>query len=1234
MPIENQPLEASSPSPEPTRSLTPTTTPTTKKRARGPGVEPITPGPQRLRMDSTISIDSAISSAASTSIPMSIEPQSNDMRQLPQPQQPPTSLTSVEPTPPQRIDTIAQQSLSFPSPLPVSNIAVVPPSANVLSVHVATHTAPPSPQISTATTTWPTQVSVSSSASSSTPPPVPPVVTAAKNAILEALRSNGDLAPVMTTYSRQNFAQSVRLIFKEGLPNDLKHRLRDKLRNLTRDTSAYFQDCDTNRILNNEGISTVLNYLRSRQTRTGGPLMTMPCRSLHNHDCINAIEHAITQAENSPQTFIVTNRLATSLTRRGIHDIDGGNAHRTPLLLLPMGNKRFRLLITDSVPGTYNEGLREDLNDLKIRLEQSGHTLEILFFAEKRQADSTNCPIFSLHDVVRFNTNRVRLQSIIAQTNPNTPVVLPLGFLIPTQSQTTVNRYIATHRENVPFTENAITRFRNRFERALEESSTQRQNRFIDRNMDRYEGIIWEHLLTTAAPTSQEAADIPISDFNNLANDRAAQYLDQMSNDRAATFLIQLPTERAATILANPNISTDVQTAILAVLMNNPSTIEKAKAIFAHPNLTITASRDILGCISLEKAIILADATLPLFSKRLLFRNMAPGRAASILAALGTARSTDILTTLIAYNAAQTIPILDALPLSSTAELTSVLPPARLAALLSSSNRTNYFSLEKVINILNNITPSAKADVLRALTACDTARALAILDALPELMNALPPERLATILSATDESSLLRPRPYNISLDSAVNILNRMTPSVKTDVLRALTACDTARTAAILDALPELTSALPPESLATILSATDKSSFLYPRPYYLSLDSAVNIFNRITPSARGDVLRALTACDTARAAAILDDLPPSSVIEFVNGLPSEDLAKILSSTEGERWGFNSTFHLSLEQAINILNNITPTSKVAAIMTHCDAWRAAAIFGNPSLQNATEIFANIASTSLSTVIQIIASFESYTQAAKLFNASAMAPYRTAFIADTTLSPYFAAKILTHADVAVSTAAQIFENTCLPTKRLIEIFSSSGMSQERRLQIMNHICQADVTTFLAFQLPRDTSAAATFLNTLDARKAAMLLTLCPVESQAAILNDNALISSKASEIFSAYPSDNQATIIDNTNLSFPRAIAIFVLLPRDKQANIITSYDLQPQRAALLLADPALDTIRSQIISSMETTRVKDIVAQDELPASIAAELLRAHGSQGAFILAQLPIQRANQIRPFM
>jgi len=959
---------------------------------------------------------------------MSIEPQRNDLRQLPQTQQSATPSTSVEPTPPQRIDTIAQQSLSFPSPLPVSNIAVVPPSTNVLSVHTATHTPPPSPQISAATTTWPTQVSVSSSASSSTPPPVPPVVTAAKNAILEALRSNlealrsdGDLAPLITTHGRQNFAQAVRLIFKEGLPAALRQRLRSNLRNLTRDTSAYFEGFGHS-VLNNEGISTILNYLGSRQTRTGGPLLTMPCSSLHNYDCINAIEHAITQEESSPQTFIVTNRIEPASASL---DIDASNTHRTPLLLLPMGNKRFRLLITDSYPGDYNAGLRQDLNNLKIRLEQSGHTLEILFFAEKRQADFTNCPIFSLHDVVRFNTNRVRLQSLIAQTNPNVPVVLPLGFLIPTQSQTTVNRYIETHRENVPFTENAITRFRNRFERALEEGSTQRENRFIDRNMDRYEGIIWEHLLTTATPTSQEATDITIPDLNNLANDRAAQYLNEMANDKAVTFLAQLPTERAATILANPNISGDVRVAILDVLMNNPSTIEKAKAIFAHPNLTITASRDILGRISLEKAIILADATLPLFSKRLLFCNMAPDRAASILTALGTARTADILTTLIAYNAARAIPIFNALPLGNAIEF------ARL---------------------------------------------------------------------------------------------------------------------------------LPPEGLANILSSTNENSFSFPPSYNISLDKTINIFNSITPSAKADILRTIAARD--------------------------------------------------------------------------ANRAVAIFGNPSLQNATEIFANIASTSLSAVISIIVSFKPTTQAAKFLNASAMAPYRTALIANTTLPSYIAAEILTHADIAVSTAAQIIEDARLPTQRLIEIFSSPRVSQERTIQIMNHICPTDVTTFLAFQLPRDTSAAATFLNTLDARRAALFLTLCPIESQAAILNDNALVSSKASEIFSGYPSDNQATIIDNTNLSPPRARAIFALLPRDKQANIITSYDLQPQRAALLLADPALDTIRNQLMSNISMYRCKDIVAQDELPASIAAELLRAQGTKGERILAQLPVQRANQIRPFM
>ncbi len=818
-------------------------------------------------------------------------------------------------------------------------------------------------------------------------PSIPSSVDAMKSTILNLLSSNENLSSLIVPHSLQNFAQAVLLIFKEGLQTDLTCRLRHKLRTLTRDTSHYLDiRGNGHAFLRQEGISIILHYLRSKRTRTGSPLMTMPCSVLPNYDCINAIEHAIIQEQTSPLSFIAINRPRNPDN----NDIDQVSNHPTPLLLFPMSNKRYRLLMTDSIANGKKFTLIDDLRDLVNRLQQNGYILEIFSFDEIRQADSSSCPIFTIHDVIYFNKALTRLQNLISQAALGTPIVLPLEFLLPAQLKLLpqqqpliINDYIQKHRGNPIITENDIVRFQNRYERALGEITTSsgmtiKQNCFTARQMNRYEGIIWKHLLLTELPTVEQAATLTVSHFNSFTDDRAAQYLNQMSDVKAATFLAQLPTERAATILAHPHITAAVRINIVTTLMNDPTTLEKAKAIFGHPYFTIPVSRGILANISLEKAIILAEAALPLFSKRWIFHSLPESRAFDILTTLGTASAIATLITTVVHNAARAVTIL-------------------------------------------------------------------------------------------------------------------------------------------------------------------------------------------------------------------------------------------------------TTH-----------SITDPGKIAAIITHCDTQRASEILNTLPIENATEIFARIASTSLSAAFKIFNAFRPITKTAKLLNAPAMAPYGPSFIANTELSTSNAAEILGSGDVTVSTAAQIVEDSSLPTSRLIEIFSDSRMPQSKTLQIINRIYPVDTATFLAFQLPRDTDAAAAFLNTVDSRRAAIFLSLCSVENQAAILNNTALESSKAAEIFSTYSITNQVAIINSTYLSLPRTVAIFTSLSRNQQVQIIRRElcNLPSKKIVMLLTDQGVAAIRSQIIMSPSVNReaVTYLVATDDLPADIAAELLRARGSQeSALILEELPPRRAAQIR---
>ncbi len=148
-PSPNQPLQGSSSSSESTQL------PSLGRRRRVRETAEKLPESKRPHIDTTIS--SVVPPQLGTNTPvnppsLSIESQSNDIRQLPA-QQPATSSISLESTPSQRIDTIAQQSLSPSSSLPASNIPVVPPSTNDLPAPVEAPTEPSEPQIATTNNT-------------------------------------------------------------------------------------------------------------------------------------------------------------------------------------------------------------------------------------------------------------------------------------------------------------------------------------------------------------------------------------------------------------------------------------------------------------------------------------------------------------------------------------------------------------------------------------------------------------------------------------------------------------------------------------------------------------------------------------------------------------------------------------------------------------------------------------------------------------------------------------------------------------------------------------------------------------------------------------------------------------------------------------------------------------------------------------------------------------------------
>jgi hypothetical protein len=165
-------------------------------------------------------------------------------------------------------------------------------------------------------------------------------------------------------------------------------------------------------ILTPEGVGFVINYLKKK-----GSLNEVPCHVCADYGAFEMkVQETIAHAKNvlegqEPGVMSCTFILTSKNPPQGLGIPGLGDAHNTPVLLQRDTKGVWTAVISDSVgeSGMYNGIAKMSLERAfkeAFKMDEPSPDLDIYNFNGcDRQTDSSNCPIFSIRDVVQFSKN-------------------------------------------------------------------------------------------------------------------------------------------------------------------------------------------------------------------------------------------------------------------------------------------------------------------------------------------------------------------------------------------------------------------------------------------------------------------------------------------------------------------------------------------------------------------------------------------------------------------------------------------------------------------------------------------------------------------------------------------------------------------------------------------------------------------------------------------------------------
>jgi len=334
---------------------------------------------------------------------------------------------------------------------------------------------------------------------------------------------NKPLEHFLQEQSQESLHHIIPLVLSRPLPDDRKVRLIKRLQEMYPQSTKYFQynlgrEEGFFRTIQPKGMEVAVHHLQEKGA------LTLPCEVSSDVEVLNdRLVQLAKQNDQTIHTFIA-----------GDFTSEYKSPHWTPVMFYRSDdNKEYRIVITDSIdsknPMSTSWKMLTRLENISQEITaQTGKPCKIMYFNEERQRDSNNCSIFSLHDVIRYSKNTALIKNYfenLLQVFHDSPQAKGLavhtlphyGFMRSAQSITQIEKNLATsvqyasekraaklreRRAKLDLKDYMEVEVRNKESGDMEKK---KQNVFIARQAQKYDGIIWKHILSEEQKPFQTA---------------------------------------------------------------------------------------------------------------------------------------------------------------------------------------------------------------------------------------------------------------------------------------------------------------------------------------------------------------------------------------------------------------------------------------------------------------------------------------------------------------------------------------------------------------------------------------------------------------------------------------------------------------------------------------------------------------------------------------------------------
>lgn len=265
--------------------------------------------------------------------------------------------------------------------------------------------------------------------------------------------------------------------------NDLNYCFKQMIYNFYPDFGAYIKKNNT---ISTNGLEILVQYLKDKKSIEKNQDIIV-CSNLN--DFKNQLDQLdYSSSKKSSYYFVIPDENSNSKER---------GSHLTPVVVTK-GEKGWDFIMTDSIGSI---SCYQKISEIILKIIEKGQPLHRIYECSvKRQNDHTNCPVFTLRDLVYFCNNEkklievLNLEAIGSQKNEYNFIFneLPPELMKTTQSMSTINNYINNKNEA---TVSSKKRGKETLKVSVERHESDNQNNLIQKRFEKYKFIILNKFL-------------------------------------------------------------------------------------------------------------------------------------------------------------------------------------------------------------------------------------------------------------------------------------------------------------------------------------------------------------------------------------------------------------------------------------------------------------------------------------------------------------------------------------------------------------------------------------------------------------------------------------------------------------------------------------------------------------------------------------------------------------------